>query len=223
MDSSDVLGDTMDVLASHPDPSSQAGSPKRRRLIGKRSSVIGSPQSTPKEEANEELNDMLLQLITDAPPRALPLPDADTLDSGDIISDVQEYERRILAALDDQALDPYLLRVLQCAVASLEWRLCDIGLLEKVYVLHASEGGVALRAHTSAAHAYHPRKDVWEKLVDTVPQGTLRRVKNFLHTVEGFFRRLHVDTPRDEHSILAFAKSTVDGKSTDQIRILLHT
>ena len=68
-------------------------------------------------------------------------------------------------------------RLCVLALASLSWRVVDFGLPEKVYVLQATERDLILRAHRPFAFAYLTVEGSWDKLADTLPQRTLRRIR----------------------------------------------
>ena len=97
---------------------------KRRRLTRKVS-------RTPSDENPLEINYMLDDLLTGAPARALAANDDTGLDIGDIRSDLAALEVNITKAILLMPKHPTIMRLCQCALASLEFRLVDSGLLEK--------------------------------------------------------------------------------------------
>ena len=95
---------------------------KRRRLTRK----ISVP---PFDENPLEINSMLDDLLTGAPGRALAPNDDTGLDIGDIRSDLAALEVTITKAIPLMPAHPTIMRLCQCALASIEFRLVDFGLL----------------------------------------------------------------------------------------------
>ena len=108
---------------------------KRRRLTRK----ISVP---PLDENPLEIKSMLDDLLTGAPGRALAANDDTGLDIGDIRSDLAALEVKITKAIPLMPKHPTIMRLCQCALASLEFRLVDFGLLGKIMLLQATEGGL---------------------------------------------------------------------------------
>ena len=84
-------------------------------------------------------------------------------------------------------------------------------------VLHATEGGLFLRSHRPFAFAYLLKEGYWDKLVDTLPQGILRRVKHQMLILEGLFRSSDLGDDRSEKGLLEYLKKALNGKTYDDV------
>ena len=84
-------------------------------------------------------------------------------------------------------------------------------------VLQATEGGLFLRSHKPFAFAYLLKEGYWDKLVDTLPQGTLRRVKHQMLILEGLFRASELGDDRSEKGLLEYLKKALNGKTYDDV------
>ena len=84
-------------------------------------------------------------------------------------------------------------------------------------LLHATEGDLFLRSHKPFAFAYLLKEGYWDKLVDTLPQGTLRRVKHQMLILEGLFRASELGDDRSEKGLLEYLKKALNGKTYDDV------
>ena len=197
------------------------GDPERkRRRLTKKSSGADVPrlsQSQPVAEPVEAdpIGEMFDKLLDGAKPKELP-EDAYIVQNstGDILDDIKHMTQLVEEALPNlpEGLSS-IRRLCVLAMASLSWRAIDFGLLEKVYVLQATEGDLFLRAHRPFAFAYLSVEGSWDKLGDTLPQGTLRRIKSYMLQVEGLFRASSLQERCDQTKLLEYLKTELADKS----------
>ena len=79
------------------------------------------------------------------------------------------------------------------------------------------KGDLLLRAHKPFAYAYLSKDGAWDKLIDTLPQGTLRRVKMQMMVLEGLFRSSDLVVNRGEGGLLEFLKTKLNGVAPNNV------
>ena len=141
-----------------------------------------------------------------------------TKDQNSIQHRLSILKEKVTRRMSEQT-DEHLVLFVIAALSVVRWRLCDIDIREKVFLVWASEGERFLRVHGGTLWIYNGR-GAFKVHEGTLPESTLARVKDFMLIVEGIFRLINPKTTRNQDAVLEAIVLAREKCSSDEAFLL---